>query len=465
MMTVIVYYILRASFVLFNLAKPIWFIFSQKHIERYFHYLFTFFGYRGALISDLESYVKAGSVRAEWVRKFGKWKCSRKLKISENKIKFGFLGIAGKETNFPKEFFLNAPSNIEIYIFDILRNTRSVYTGTEMFKEKENIHYKKIKIDHYLSSQHNYQSCIDMIEVSGLDMLLTNFHTYHMPILDQISVPVVVSMNFHSLVTPHPKCMVQSFLQPPWPYEVRNNKIFNLKKRHELTFPWVNKELFIFNKRATKLFNTKLFEKREDQIFFSGNMKKLNSFHFFSIVSKLMKANDKLKLCVYSSPQDKYHAEINKKLGELEILNRYQFKGEFAQSMDMEGSYLLDKPLQNAFEDLSNSKLMLNTFPISGARNCIEAYALEVPVIHLDFEVENWIEKQDLLNFKLPCILTSRGTAKSIDEYFQLAMRTLNDLDYAKALIEEQKVVLEKVSSSLLLWEHLEGSLNHYPYK
>tara|TARA_Y100000031_G_C7868804_1_gene225376 strand:+ start:50 stop:358 length:309 start_codon:yes stop_codon:yes gene_type:complete len=85
----------------------------------------------------------------------------------------------------------------------------------------------------------------------------------------------------------------------------------------------------------------------------------------------------------------------------------------------------------------------------------MEAYALEVPVIHLDAQGQNWLRNQSLVPFRLPMNLTNSGTACSIEEYQAKVQRVLDYPAFAQQIIREQNEILQKLTDPDRFWKIL----------
>lgn len=431
---------------------------SWKRVEHLFDFVFTHLGYRGLLISDLERYLKAGFLRAEWVKRRGQWREQRTIGSGKTILRMGFMGIFGREAIFPREFFHILPENVEVYIYDLIRpeKRKFPYQGTKIFKNLEKVTYRKTPLlRHYMESKDNYPELLKMIEDDHLDVLLFTIHTFTLPLFDRLTVPVILAHNMTSLPTPHLKCRVQSFVQPPWPYEVRNSQIWNLENNKSIQFPRVSAEAFIYNCRATRHFPLKSWNERKTQIYYAGNLKKINSGPFCELLAVLLNENRELRLVYRGGTHNVTVKEVQETFARFGIMERIEYRGRFELRIDKNGNYILDEDVKSAFTDLSESKLFLNTFPISGARSCMEAYALEVPVIHLDAQGQNWLRNQSLVPFRLPMNLTNSGTACSIEEYQAKVQRVLDYPAFAQQIIREQNEILQKLTDPDRFWKIL----------
>jgi len=427
-----------------------------------FAYLFRHFAYRGNLLTDLERYLQTGRIRARWIKRNDGWKEQSRLSPKE-RLRVGFLGTFGKEANFPKEFFRDLPQNVEVFVYDLNRTKKNKkYNGVPFLKGLQNVTCREIRnLKNYTDNDNNQEEWSRLINADQLDVLVFTLGEYILRILDYLTAPVIIPMNVTSLLLPHPKCRIQMYNQPPWPYEVRDSKLWNLKTKKFLSFPAVV-SWEIYSRRATKGFEEVPWTSRECQIFFSGNLRKLNSGKFSQVLMRLMRDQEDLKL-VYYGRENTYHLNSIRACFERNsILDRTLYKGSYTHEVNRNGEFIIDNKLLNAFNDLRKSKLFLNTFPISGARSCIEAYSLGVPVIHLSSSGEEWLKNQKNVYFRLPIILTESGTAHTIDEYISKAKRVLTDESFAKTIIKEQNQLLEKLTDTDRFWRLILDIVDKY---
>ena len=165
--------------------------------------------------------------------------------------------------------------------------------------------------------------------------------------------------------------------------------------------------------------------------------KKLYTGAFAETLQQILSENRKLSLSTLG--RDLAKKKLEKKFIQLGIKDQTYFRGRYEHRINDQGDWIFDEQVQLAFDELRYSKLFLNTFPLSGARSCIEAYTLEVPVVHLDLAEKVWLYNQYLQYFKLPILLTPSGTANSIEEYIKKALEVLVGGNTTHQIIQETK--------------------------
>lgn len=440
-------------------------LFNNHYAEKIFSFLLKYTGYRGLLLSDLENYLKVGHWRCQWSKQNNSWNNSKKFQKKDT-LKIGFLGIFGQEANYPKEFFNNHPEKFEVYIYDIIREDHlrgSPYQGTTVFNNKENVFYKKTPyLAPYDTPHPGQKELAKIIEEDNLDVFVFSSHTFTMTLLDLITTPILISINVTSLPTPHLKSSLQSFTQPPWPYEVRDKKIFNLKKGKPIPHLTVSDQAMIYNYRAAKFFKKIEYSQRKKQIYFAGALIKINSGEFSKVLLKLLQTEPELKLIYRGRGDVESVRETFSKAG---VLERTEYRGLYYQKIDENGNFSLSEELKSAYTDLAESSIFLNTFPYHGSRASIESYVLDVPVIHLDSKGESWLDMQDLVPYRSPLNHPSISTAYNLNDYLSLSKKVLNDSSFANEVIQAQQKILEKMCDPMRFWNVLEQMIDWHQNK
>ena len=404
--------------------------------------------------ADLERIVKIGYLRSSFIKAIGTW---YDQSIIQNEIpkKIGFVGIFGNQANFSKAFFECVPTGMQVYLYDLIRiNPRNLILepGTEMFNDSKKITYWKTpQLKPYHISTKNYDRVISKINNDKLDILVWATGTYAMPILDFMKTPVIIPFNTNGLLLPHSKCKIQMFVQHPWPYTIKNKKVLNLESKKTLKTPLVY-DAFLFNPRGTALCWPKLFKSRKKQLFFAGNLRKLYSGGFGKVIGIVLRKNPEYKLVYYGNMDSENKKQIESYLFREKIVRQAEYRGLYSVNYNKYGQIIENGTICQAMNDLFDSRLFMNTFPISGARSAIEGYFARVPVVHMAADDNNWLENRHYVPFRIPSILTPTGTASSLEEYVAKCLQILSNDDFAQTIIKEQHVILRKVANPKRFW-------------
>lgn len=450
-LSIIIYYILIFVFEITKVLLPLICKYTNfltaEQIDKYLYSFFRFFAYRGLLITDLERYVELGNFRTKIMKEFFSWKEQRAFK-RKDRLKIGFIGNLGRESLLTREFYENQPKDMTIYLYEMDKKSN-------IFNNKESIIYKYIQdIKPYQDSLENYSSLFNVIENDNLDVLIMISNTYSLPILDILTVPIIISMNTSSTIMPHPKCAVQMFAQPSLPYILETGKIKNIKTNKFLPFPYIYNTL-LYNARATTAFVSKDISNRKKQIFFSGNLNKILSNNFFEILTNVLTTNDNIIFLYYGKNKSNILKTLKTNFFKYGILKQTCYGGSYISTFDENNNLIDDGNINDVYNNLFNSRIFMNTFPIPGARSCLEAYFAQVPTITLNFDNAEWLENQYLQPFKLPILITKSGEAKSIKEYEEKCLKVLNDDDFCQTIIDEQNEVLKRVTNNDLFWKKI----------
>ena len=450
-LTTLIYYILLFVFpltkIILNFLVTKKLLRNKLVIEKILDVFFRFFAYHGSMKMDLERYIEVGFVRIELLKQLGHWKQQREFKTKE-KLKVGFLGVLGKEGLLSKEFFQKHPLYVEVYLYDMDQNS-------ELFNDLKNIHYIKTpKLKHYLKESNNQFELLKQLENDALDVLVVLSNTYSLPIFDVLTIPSLISMNTTSTVMPHSKFKVQIYTQPGWNYSINGDKIKNIKKNKNLDFPTISNN-FIFASRATRVFKVKEISQRNNTFYFCGGLEKIDTKVFLNTVVYLLESKPDAHFVYFGKYYRNELKVIEDFFRDKGVFTRTKYGGSYQTYFDENGNLIDDGVVYHAYNELFSSRLFVNSFPIIGARSCIEAYFAQVPTIHLDLDENEWIKNQKLQPFKLPIMLTQTGTARSVKEYQEKSLRVLNDDNFAQQIIDEQNELLKKVTNIEFFWNKI----------
>jgi hypothetical protein len=403
-------------------------------------------------LTDLEKYLKTGHLRANKVKKNNLYSQQKSL-IEKKHLKIGFLGSFGAEPNFPKEFFVYHSEHADVYLYDLIRPSKNNYNGTNIFDGYSGVVYQKTPpLAHWMVSTENYDTLLNMFEKDEIDILINVTGDYILPLFDRCTIPVLLHLATSSLPMPHPKFLVQGFIQPPWPYKIVDGTIINLKEKTYLDGFYAIAEGLMFNARGAKAFKREDFLKKKKQIFFAGNLKKLAAKEILTMLVQVLKSDPDITL-VYYGKGARYQSSIEKFFTQRHLTKQVLYKGKYISHFDQNGRLIDDGNVYRAYNDLFESKLFLNTFPLGGARSCLEAYYAGVAVVHLNIDEENWLDAQTLQPFKLPTIFGQHGSASTVEEYKNKCATILKEDTLYNKIIKEQDTILQKATAPERMWQ------------
>lgn len=450
-LTALIYYILLVLFpitkIILNFLVRNKFLTNQRIIEKILNVFFRFFAYHGSMKMDLERYIEVGFFRIELLKQLGQWK-EQRIFQDKDKLKIGFLGVLGKEGLLSKEFFQKHPLDAEVHLYDMDQDS-------EFFNDLTNVHYAKTpKLKHYLKDSNNQSVLLKQLENDNLDVLVVLSNTYSLTVFDVLTIPSLISMNTTSTVMPHSKFKVQIYTQPGWNYSINNDKIKNIRKNKDLIFPIISNN-FIFSSRATRAFNVKEIFQRNNSFYFCGGLEKIDTKVFLNTMVYLLESKPDTKFVYFGKYFRNELKVIEDFFRDKGVLERTKYGGAYQTYFDETGNLIDDGVVHHAYNELFSSRLFVNSFPIIGARSCIEAYFAQVPTVHLDLDENDWIKNQKLQPFKLPIILTKTGTARSVKEYQEKCLKVLTDDKFCQTIIDEQNSILDKVTNIEFFWNKI----------
>jgi len=173
----------------------------------------------------------------------------------------------------------------DVYIFEISK-----------YKEDKKIHINFLKqnINFFKKNKIKFESIEKKIDVENLssrinkinaDLLIFNVGEKFIDVIDQINTKKIISINKTSLFVPHSKINLQTFQQPPWPYRIRKNKIYNFKTKKIININ-VTDKIFVYSKKNIKIKKTNY--KNKNIILWYGNLKKLADKNFIDSISMIL---------------------------------------------------------------------------------------------------------------------------------------------------------------------------------
>lgn len=437
----IIQIILKFKFVFFILFIRLKLI----NFDYFLYLLYVRVAYFGNLRSDLEFVNKISLIRSFFIG--NNFVPKKKFKYKQS-YHLGFIGNVSKGGTFSLNNF-KKNSNFKFFIFNF-NKTESDYINSEIhfkknlnFLRKHNISYINYKNDGYFYEKSNQQDFISKkINNLNLDILIFNTGIRHLGILDKISVSKIVSINHTSIFVPHSKIDIQSFQQPPWPYKIKDNKIYNFSKKTIINIK-VSSKLFLYNPNKLNINLDQKTNHKKNVILWYGNLKKIADNSFLEVLSQILKKHTKLELHIYGKDTANYQKYIYnyfKKKG----VNNYFYKGKFDSS-----------PTKNFISSFNRTILIPNSFRMSGGRITIEAYSKKIPIVNYDLPFKSWKFGQNNQYYKIYDLFVKEGTASSTESYINIVNLLLTDKHFYNSLIKLQSQMLKKISSNKFFFNSL----------
>ena len=173
----------------------------------------------------------------------------------------------------------------DVYIFEIEKHNEDKKLHFNFFKKNIN-YFKKNQIKfESIKKGFDIENLTSKINKINADLLIFNTGASFIHIIDRINTKKIISINKTSLFVPHSKIDLQTFQQPPWPYRIQRNKIYNFKTKKTININVTNK-IFVYSKKNIKI--NKVNFKNKNIILWYGNLKKLADKNFINSISKIL---------------------------------------------------------------------------------------------------------------------------------------------------------------------------------
>jgi len=434
-------YVIKSIF--YILAKILIFLFSKflykNKISNFlfnvsYNLMFKSVSYYNNLRSDLEAVQQLSNLRD----KVSIYK--KKNRYSNKKKKIIFILNIFTEDLTQLIHLKNFIIKFDVYIFEIEKHKEDNKLHLNFFKK--NIDYfkkNKVKFETFKKNFNN-ENLSSKINKINADFLIFNTGTNLINIIDRINTKKIISINKTSLFVPHSKIDLQTFNQPPWPYRIQRNKIYNFKTKKSINID-VTDKIFVYSKKNIQI-KKKNF-KNKNIILWYGNLKKLADKNFINSISKILLKYKHLKFYFYGT--NTFFLNKIYKYFELNNVKNFKYLGVFSYIYKSNSSIVhgnLDK-----FKDIvSRTLVMTNTFAMHGGRYALEAYEFNIPIVNYQLKDKQWLNNQSKMYYKNESIFLKKYTASNYDEYEQLLEKVIDNAKFRNNLIKNQKVLLNKLT-------------------
>ncbi len=411
----------KLSYILFKLS----FNFIYKNISYYLN-----------LRSDLEAVQQLSHIR-DRVTVYKK-----KNKVFNKKKKIIFILNVAKSTLVSFEHLKKFTKKFDLYFFEIEKNKEDFKFKKEFLKK--NINYLKKNNIKFEWFKQNFNSNNLSLKINKLnaDLLIFDNGFSMIDIIDKINTKKIISINKTSLFVPHSKIDLQTFHQPPWPYRIQGNKIYNFKKNKYIKIN-VTDKIFVYRKTHIKI--KKNHFKNKNIILWYGNLKKLADKNYINSISKILKKYKKLNFCFFGT-NIYYLTKVNKYF-EINEVNNFNFLGNF--------SITNNKNLKNFKNILSRTLVMANTFAMHGGRYALEAYEFDIPIINFQLSDKQWLNNQNKMYYKNKNIFLKKYIASNYNKYEFFLEEAIINKKFRNKLIKDQKVLFNKLTSNEKIYNDL----------
>ena len=343
----------------------------------------------------------------------------------------------------------------DVYIFEIEKHNEDKKLHFNFFKKNIN-YFKKNQIKfESIKKGFDIENLTSKINKINADLLIFNTGASFIHIIDRINTKKIISINKTSLFVPHSKIDLQTFQQPPWPYRIQRNKIYNFKTKKTININVTNKT-FVYSKKNIKI--NKVNFKNKNIILWYGNLKKLADKNFINSISKILIKYKHLQFYFFGTNT----FILNKiyKYFELNNVKNFKYLGVFSYIYNGKSSIVHGN--LNKFKNIvSKTLVMTNTFAMHGGRYAIEAYEFNIPIINFQLNDRQWLNNQSKMYYKNESIFLKKYTAPSYHEYEQLLENTIDNEKFRNNVIKNQKLLLNKLTHK----DKLYNDVNSFIFK
>tara|TARA_Y100000768_G_scaffold380065_1_gene356652 strand:- start:3802 stop:5196 length:1395 start_codon:yes stop_codon:yes gene_type:complete len=388
------------------------------------------------LRSDLEAVQQLSLIRDKVII------YKKKNKVFNKKKKIIFILNVAKSNLVSFDHLKKFTKKFDLYFFEIEKNKEDNKFRNKFLKKNNNFLIKNnIKFEWY---KRNFSSDNLSTKINKLnaDLIIFDKGIGMIDIIDKINTKKIISINKTSLFVPHSKIDLQTFQQPPWPYRIQGNKIYNFKKKKYININ-VTEKIFVYRKTNIKIKKRDL--KNKNIILWYGNLKKLADKNYIKSISKILKKYKNLNFYFFGT-NIKYLTEINKYF-EIYNVKNFKFLGNF--------SITNNKNLKNFKFILSRTLVMANTFAMHGGRYALEAYEFNIPIINFQLNDKQWLNNQNKMYYKNKNIFLKKYVASNYNEYESRLEKALFNKEYRNQIIKKQKVLFNKLTSNEKIYNDL----------
>lgn len=432
------------KYIFYFLSKILIFFFSKflnkNKISRilfnyFYHFIYKSISYYSNLKSDLEAVQHLSNLRDKVMV------YTKKNNLFNKKKKVIFILNIATSYDLISLIHLKKFINLfDVYIFEIEKNIESKKIHNAFFKKNSTFFNKnQIKFES-LNKNFDVENLSSRINKINSDLLIFNAGIQLINLIDRINTKKIISINKTSLFVPHSKIDLQTFQQPPWPYRIKRNKIYNFKTKKIINVN-VTDKIFTFSKKNIKIQN--INHSNKDIILWYGNLKKLADKNYINSISKILLKYKNLKFYFYG-PNTYFLNKIYEYFRYNNVKN-YKFLGVFSFIYNDKNQKIYGN-LEKFKKNISKTLLMTNTFAMHGGRYAIEAYEFNIPIINYQLNDKQWLNNQRKMFYKNKSIFLKKYTANSYQKYEFLIENVIKDKKFRDKIIKSQINLLNKLT-------------------
>lgn len=368
-------------------------------------------------------------------------------------LRVGFYARFNSNQIVSKELFEAFPGNqANLFIFDKpYSGNRATYLEP-LATEYTVINFNK-RGSH--SSHKLLRPAADAINKANLDILINISGNYDL--MDMIDTPCLINLAMGSDLLHHEKVRFHIQAQIPADYLLRNNRIFNCLSRTYINSSNVYGDVAFYDRHQIAIGTQALWKKRLLLIVLHGNLRYLNSPQYLKLLFKLLQMDSDLDFVFmgqYPENNLPFILESAKKAG---VFSRFHYEGTYSLLRN-EKDEIADPGWQKMLSLLMTARLSPDPWPLGGGASRFECYCTGVPSVHLgvDNSRSSWGKPRSSVCEVLP-LIAPKGTAQTVDEYFDLCVKCLYEKSFSDDLIKEQWETARRLGDPNYFWQKILG--------
>lgn len=429
--------------------------------SNFLSYTIRYLLYRRAVIepSDLKLLYESESIYMK-IKKTNK-KIIYNVNNSQKKV--GFLGQLSQSMLLNKDFWsFPIPKEIEIYLYEL---NAEGYAINKNFKKFNHFIFQAYwfdsKWDRVYKDTFDYQAIAKKINHDKLDMLVVTIETIgrftYAKLFDEIitSTKIVVT-NPGNYFYHHPKIYAQGQIQLPPCWDIKDNILYN-NEGYQINDYKFYPKLFHYDKRDL-IYDREFNKNYNKDIFIHGRLSLLNDKIFLQTLRKVLIKSPRSKCLIMGINDANALKSIQKYFEDHKLINRLEYLGCFYMNFSNDGVIEHENWIKTK-ELLKSSGVFLNPFPRGAGSARMEAFLSGLPVIDLEIDYMDPKNKKNK-DYVLKPLMKKNGTAFNEDDYVNLAVNAINDINLRHNIIEEQYGIVDEFFSEKKLWEKLTNILD-----
>ena len=384
-----------------------------------------------------------------------------KIKYNVNTKKIMIIGAFYHSNSFSLNLMLQSSFLLDKYDITMCESILDENNCQEII-EKTGFNYRKLYVNRYkniidkiFKDTFDYIELANYIKINDIDfIIMANDHTQRFTANKFLSLLSTKSLifTFGNLFLAHPKAKLQSKVQLPKSYSIKNNKLISYKSNYSFFNYTFFPDLFFYDPRDIDI-DYKIRERKKNIIFTHGRLSLIEQFEFLNAVSEILK-KDKKRTFYFMGIDDTGSSLTNimNFFKDKQLENRIKYLGYFSFSKE-NSTTITDKNWDKCKMFLKKSSIYLNTFPMGMGSSRMEAFMLGLPVVDLEDPI--------LQHAKLESVSKILATAKNIDDYISIADSIFKDKDLSKQIVLEQYKIIEKFCDGILFWKKVDNVIEN----